>query len=105
MINEILEKAGLKFDDLDASERETLYTWEEALAKSQISVESIKTYINTMKAAVEQELSVAGLNSKQDLFLKARLRNYMLLEGFLSSPERAKEALDRAVAGLVSKRK
>jgi len=105
MINEILEKAGLKFNDLNANERETLYTWEEALAKSQISVEKIKVYINTMKAAVEQELSVSGLNTKQDLYLKARLRNYMLLEGFLSSPERAKEALDRAVAGLVSKRK
>ena len=105
MINEILEKAGLKFDDLNANERETLFTWEEALAKSQISVEKVKTYINSMKAAVEQELTTAGLNSKQDLFLKARLRNYMLLEGFLSSPERAKEALDRAVAGLVSKRK
>ena len=105
MINEILEKSGLKFNDLNSSERETLYTWEEALAKSQISVEKIKTYITSMKAAVEQELTVSNLGSKQDLYLKARLRNYMLLEGFLSSPEKAKEAMSRAVAGMINKKK
>ena len=105
MINELLEKVGLKYDDLNKVELETLHTWEEALSKSQITIESIKKYIGTMRSSVEQELSVSGLGTKQDTLLKARLRNYMLLEAYLSTPERAKEALDRAVAGLVSKRK
>ena len=105
MINELLEKVGLKYDDLNKVELETLHTWEEALSKNQITIESIKKYIGTMRSSVEQELSVSGLGTKQDTLLKARLRNYMLLEAYLSTPERAKEALDRAVAGLVSKRK
>ena len=36
------------------------------------------------------------------MYLKARLRNYILLEAFLETPEKAQEALDRSVAGLVS---
>ena len=71
------------------------------LKKSVVTVESIKTYIKTMRDAVETELAVTGLNSKQDTFLKARLRNYMLLEAFLSTPERAKKALEQAMTGLV----
>jgi hypothetical protein len=105
MINEILEKIGLKYEDLNASERETLFSWSEALSKSQISIESVKGYIKSMRDSIEQELTKVSFNTKQDLLLKARLRNYMLLEAYLSTPEKAKEALDRAVAGLVSKKK
>ena len=105
MIDKLLEEAGVKYDTLSASELETLHTWEEALAKSQITVESVRKYIRTMRDAVEQELAVSDLNLKQDIFLKARLRNYMLLEAYLSTPEKAKEALDRAIAGLVNKQK
>ena len=97
-----MEKAGLKYEDLNASERETLNVWMEALQKGQVSVEKIKEYIDLMKEAVEQELSKSELGSKQDLFLKARLRNYMLLDAFLSTPERAKEQLERAVASMTS---
>jgi len=105
MIKEVLEKIGLKYDDLSKVELETFHSWEEALVKSQVTVESIRKYIKAMRDSVEQELTVSNIKTKQDIFLKARLRNYMLIEAYLSTPEKAKEALDRAVAGLVSKRK
>ena len=105
MIKEILEKVGLKYDDLGKEELETFHSWEEALARSQVTVESIRKYIKSMRDSVEQELTVSNIKTKQDIFLNARLRNYMLIEAYLSTPEKAKEALDRAVAGLVSKRK
>ena len=38
----------------------------------------------------------------KNILLKARLRNYLLFEGFLTSPDRAKEQLDQAMAGLVN---
>lgn len=104
LIDNILEKTGLKYEDLSILERETLNTWMEALQKGQLSFEKIKDYITSMKEAVESELSKADLGSKQDLFLKARLRNYMLLDAFLTTPEKAKQQIDNAISGMVGKK-
>ena len=102
MMDSILKKFGLKFEDLRPGERETLYSWTESLQQNQLTVDGVKAYISAMKDTVEQELTKVNHNSKEDLFLKARLRNYLLLEAFLTSPEKAKKALERAVAGIVS---
>jgi hypothetical protein len=101
MMNEILERWGIKYEDLNTAERETLNKMLEDLSKTQLTLDKVRDYISNMKDSVEQELTKTGLNSKQDLFLKARLRNYMLLEAFLSTPERAKKALEQAMTGLV----
>lgn len=100
-IDQILEKVGLKYEDLSSLEKETLNTWMDALQKGQVSVETIREYISSMKDAVEGELTKSDLGTKQDIFLKARLRNYMLLESFLTTPEKAKEQIENAVSGLV----
>jgi len=102
-VDDILKKLNLKYEDLNSVEKETLHTWLEALTKNKLTLENVKTYIKAMKDGVEQELTDTKHNSKQDLFLKARLRNYLLLEAFLSTPDKAKEAIDRAMAGMVKK--
>lgn len=101
LMDAMLEKSGLKYEDLKPAEKETLNTWMESLQKSQLSVEKIRDYISSMKEVVESELTKCDLGSKQDLFLKARLRNYMLLEGFLSTPEKAKQQIESAISGMV----
>lgn len=101
MFDEILQRVGLKYEDLQKEERETLNTWVKSLQQNALSTEKVKEYIAAMRDAVEQELTETTHNTKQDIFLKARLRNYMLLEAFLSTPAKAKQALDNALAGLV----
>lgn len=102
VMDEILQKAGLKFDDLTIAERDTLFDWSKSLQSKQLTVGSIKSYIQSMRFSVERELTETGHNSKQDILLKGRLRNYMLLEAYLESPEKAKVALDQALAGIIS---
>ncbi len=102
-IDQVLEKTGLKYEDLNAVERETLKTWMEDLSKNRLTLEAVKRYIESMKEGVEQELTKVGFDSKQDLLLKARLRNYMLLSAFLEAPEKAKKALEQAISGIVKK--
>ena len=104
-IDDILQKTGLKYEDLNAGEKETLSSWLEALSKNKLTLEGVKTYLASMRDSVEQELTKVGFNSKQDILLKARLRNYMLLEAFLSTPEKAKQAVEKAISGLVGNRK
>lgn len=109
MIDKLLEKAGLKYEDLSPVEKETLNVWSEALQKGQISVEGVREYISAMKAAVEQEISkeptfirifIFKVENPQIIRLQARLRNYMLLDAFLSTPEKAREQMENAIAGI-----
>lgn len=104
MIEQLLEKAGLKYEDLNPVEKETLNTWMETLQKGQLSIEKMKGYIAAMKQAVEQELTKSDVGTKQDMFLKARLRNYMLLDAFLTTPEKAQEQIENAISSMVGRR-
>ena len=103
-INDVLERIGLKFEELNGEERETLNGWMKQLQGNKLVIEDVKKYIHSMKESVEQELTRSNIKSKQDLFLKARLRNYVLLESFMTSPEKAQQALERQLAGLVNKK-
>jgi hypothetical protein len=103
-VDDILQRVNLKYEDLTTAEKDTLHSWMDALTKSKVTLEMVKTHIEAMRDSVETELTQVGHNSKQDIFLKARLRNYMLLQAFLHSPEKAQQALDRALAGLVNRK-
>jgi hypothetical protein len=103
-INDILERVGLKYEDLNFDEKETLNGWMKQLQGNKLTLEDVRKNIVSMKESVEREITVVGLNTKQDTLLKARLRNYMLLEAFMTSPEKAEQALERQMAGLISKK-
>ena len=112
-IDEILERVGVKYEDLNALERKTFNEMIEKVAKTEINNETLKDYISAMKDSVERELSEEpefvrvwffAFRNDKNILLKARLRNYMLLEAYLESPKKAKEALDRAIAGMIPKK-
>lgn len=103
LVDEMLQKVGMKYEDLNAVERETAFAWEESLNKTEVTVIKVREYIQAMRDAVETELSVSSLGSKQDIFLKARLRNYMLLEALLTSPEKARKAIERSISSMSAK--
>lgn len=103
IIDKLLERTGLKYDDLTPEEKETLNGMLDVVGKSALSVQKIRDYIDEMKDAVERELTKTDMNTAQDLFLKARLRNYLLLSAFLSTPEKAKEQMENMVSGMVKK--
>ena len=104
MIDELLERVGLKYEDLNQAEKETLHLWLNKLDNNKLRVEDIRKYVASMRDSVEQDLTTAKNKSKRDLLLKARLRNYMLLEAFLESPTKAREALERAISGIANKK-
>ena len=129
VIDEILLKTGLKYEDLTIAERETLMQWTQVLDSNQLDVDAVRQFVHSLKGSVQSELEAIksetphswvslvalfipfyGLIRKwyQDerrIYLEARLRNLMLLEAFLVGPKKAREALDRAIAGFVSSRK
>ena len=122
-VDEILARRGLKMEDLSPEEQETLFSWMNALDSQQINVEVIRGYIRKMEEGVSQELAsiedtptnwlsllaflvpLIGLIRKWYLdqrknYLLARLRNYYLLGSMLSTPEQARKAIEKQIAGI-----
>jgi hypothetical protein len=122
-LDDILARRGLKLEDLSSEEQETLFTWMNALDNQQINVETIRGYIRKMEEGVSQELAsieeaptnwlsllsflvpMIGIIRKWYLdqrktYLLARMRNYYLLGSMLSTPEQAKKAIEKQIAGI-----
>jgi hypothetical protein len=105
-MDELLGKLGMKYDDLNQSEKETLSKWMESLQTNALTTEKIKEGVQSMKFSVETELIDTPEHilfifpNRKQILLKARLRNYMLLEAFLTSPERAKQAIEQAILSI-----
>lgn len=103
ILEKVLAQKGLKLEELGKEEVATLTSWINVMQERQLTIEKVKGFVSSLKTAVEQELTHHTLENKQDIFLKARLRNLMLLEGFLSTPDIAKQQLEMALNNLVDK--
>jgi len=95
-VQEILEKAGIKdFDELTEAERESYFHMLEVAESGKITLDEFKKNVKKMRESVEYVLAVDELSPNRDLFLKARLKCYILMEAFFERPERAKEMLEQ----------
>lgn len=115
-MDEILEKYGLNWDDLDteghSGEKDALLKMEADMKASTLSVEKIREYVTSMREAVERNLvdepeyiyslPLPFLKRENPKLreLKARLKNYLLLELFLSTPDKIRKVMEDNVANL-----
>ena len=112
LTDQLEEKFGIKVEKFNSLEKATYFKMLEEVQKAQMNPQKLREYIVSMRDAVERELInepefirvfIFRFENRKQILLKARLQNYMLLESFLLSPERAKEQLESAIQGLVSK--
>ncbi|MDE1867096.1 MAG: hypothetical protein KGI08_05235 [Thaumarchaeota archaeon] len=103
VVDEILESRGLDFDDLDEEEKKTYFKWLGEEQHGIVTLDQIKEHIQQMKMSVELQLMSTDpftyvlwfkVPNLKHAHLKARLHNYLLLEGLLTRPERAKQLLE-----------
>lgn len=101
MLKELLEKHKIQPETLTIAERETLEKW---LAHDQTNPRTtadMVSYLKNMKDAVAMELSEAKADEKRDLYLKARLNNYIMLIAFMEQPEKAREYIEKQLPKLI----
>ena len=112
--DDILSKIGVKYEDLTTAERGTLNQWMQALQSNQLTVEMVKSFVGNLRDTIENNLIQEPefnyilffkVPNRKQILLKARLKNIMLFDAFLSTPEKAKRALKQQIAGMVSDRK
>ena len=94
ILDKIAELTGLKYEDLNAAEKETAMNWVRTISERELTLDDIRAFVLSMRRGVDNELATHKLSKEKDLFLKARLKNLILLEGFLNGPEEAKKALE-----------
>jgi len=105
-VTQRLEEKGIKIETLTSAERETYFKMLEEVRSTQLTPEKLRDYILSMRDAVERELInepefirvfIFKFENRKQILLKARLQNYMLLESFLNSPQKAQEAIEAMV--------
>lgn len=93
ILDNIVEKLG-GYDQLNAAEKETYKEHLKIIEGKTVSFDDTKKFVRTMITVIERDLVNTKENSVESRGLKARLKNFLLLEQFMFSPERAKEALE-----------
>ena len=109
LMDTILEKVGLSYDELSELEKQTLYTWVEQVKTNQLTVEGIRLHVSAMRETLEKELIdepefnyifIFKVPNRKQILLKARLKNMLMIESLLMGPERAQKALEAAIGNL-----
>ncbi len=102
-IDRILQKHGLKYEELEPGEIKTLDNMSAALASGALTIDVIKSGLQNMRDDIENELCNHNLDPNQDLYLKARLRNCLVIESLLTTPEKARDMMERQIMGFADR--
>lgn len=95
-LDELLRSRGISdFDELREDEKEAYKKMLEIAESSVVNLEDIKKHVKAMRESVELALATEKLSEKEDIFLKARLKNYLFLENLFNRPERARYMLEQ----------
>lgn len=110
-LDDLLSKSNLRYEDLTQEERKTYEKWLKALESKPISVDDIKANIRFMRESVELALVDEEefrhvlwfkVANRKHVGLKARLKNYILLESFMESKDKAKKTLEARIEGMLT---
>lgn len=102
MLDEFLKQLGINdYSELSEEEKKTYHQWLKALEQREVTLSDVKGYIRDMKYAVAEKLADTPESEKNaNILLKGRLKNYILLEGFLTSADKARQQLEKHIGNL-----
>lgn len=105
----IEEKLGLKIEDLNEIEKETYLQMLKQVEKSQLTLDKLLKHIISLRESVTKELIkepefnyifIFKIPNRNQILLKARLQNYVLLEQILTAPQKAQEMLEDMIGSI-----
>lgn len=113
MYDEFLRQQGIKETDLSEAEKQMLHNMVDDLKKGILTTEKWKVYVQSMRDAVSQQLEdepeykwvfIFKFENRNQIFLKARLRNYRIMLAILEGPEKAERAIKHALSNITLKK-
>lgn len=109
MFEEFLRQRGYKESDFSEEEKRTLMQMVGDLKKTTLTIEKWKGYVETMRDQVSKELEetpefirifIFKFENRQQILLKARLRNYRIMLSLLTTPDKAQRAIEEALSNI-----
>ena len=101
ILNKLLQKRGVKFDELDKEEKTQFEQWKLVLTKDELSTQDIKDFCQNQVDIIEgkwQDLNIEN-NKKAELIPYHTV--YNLLLKVLDSPKEARLALEKNLQQLI----
>jgi hypothetical protein len=108
-IAELLQKYKVREEDLNSDERATLERWAKSVSQTTLNVEAIKDFNESLITAIEKDLAELTesttfwhvlFHRKRDIYLKARLKERLMMRNFLQGPEKARKWLEQSLQNL-----
>jgi hypothetical protein len=93
MINEILQKLGLKYEDLKDEERRLYDSWSAVLTKPDVTIDDLKKILPAELQKARAEHEKYDNTEKAELFWKAYVRVLSLISSIITTPAAEREAL------------
>ena len=94
-LSQLLEKIGLKYEDLSEEERKTYQQWAETLSQPEVSIDDLKKFIPIQIELTERELLSYDNSEKKELYLKAYTRALQMIHAFILGPEQRRKWLEK----------
>lgn len=96
-LHNLLEKLGLKYEDLTEEERKTYTEWNETLVQSEVTIDDLKKFIPSQIEQLEHSQNDYQNSKEKDLFLKAQIRNLKMIQAFILGPEQRRKWLEQHI--------
>lgn len=96
-LHSLLERLGLKYEDLTEEEKKTYTEWNETLIQSEVTIDDLKKFIPSQIEQLEQSQNSYENSKDKDLFLKAQIRNLKMIHAFLLGPEQRRKWLEQHI--------
>lgn len=93
VLNDLLEKIGLKYEDLTIEERKTYDEYSKTLSQPDVTIEDLKSFIPAQLQRLYSQQNDYRNSKEKDLFLKAQIRNLEMFAAFIQGPEARKKWL------------
>ena len=91
ILTEVLNKLHKQYNELSPIAQATYDRWEKILSAGPITIENLKTFLESEKEAIIKDLASSRYetNLREDMFLKARLNDILIILALLESPQKA----------------
>lgn len=101
IIHRILNKRGLKLEELSVEEKETYETWNAVLSKDQLTTEDIKNFCQSQVDVIEGKWADLNVEQSKKAEMIPYHTVYNLLLKVIDSPKEARNALEKNLQQLL----
>lgn len=97
ILNRLLGKLGVKYEELSDEERRTYNVWNDALTGRKLTDEDVKNFLDVEYHDAVKKLSSSKLGEREDIFLKMKVEFIIKTKEFLSIPDKERSMVEQHI--------